>query len=528
MKLFLSFILSTFWLLKATKASPAVNIKTYDLPSTNRSQIMSRQTTSSKLVFCHFMIGVVSDRTSSADFDADMQRAKSLGIDAFALNIGTDSYTDTQLGYAYESAANNDMSVFISFDFNWWNAASDAAAVGAKIAQYAGLSAQLHVDVDGASYVFASSFAGDGLDIATVRSIASADGFPDIYFAPNFHPGVGDLSVIDGALNWLAWENDGDNKAPQGGVVVTVTEGDQEYESALSLTQGYIAPASGWFSTHFGPEVSYSKNWVFPSDLLWYMRWLEILEMQPSFVEIVTWNDYGESHYIGPLSSPHTDDGSSKWVNDMPHNGWLDLAKPFISAYKAGASSPASYITSDEIIYWYRITPKNLDCDSTDTTMVTANNDTGNYFEGRPNGYDTMADDVFVVPLLTAAGTITVNTGATEYTFDAPAGASAFSVPFEVGAQSFALSRNGVQVMSATSLKVIQDTCPCGIYNFNAYVGTVPEGTRDVLSADGLASLTTGLKVACDPTPSLPVTPPTTTAATATSTATAAATSPPV
>lgn len=47
------------------------------------------------------------------------------------------------------------------------------------------------------------------------------------------------------------------------------------------------------------------------------MRWLEILELQPPFVEIITWNDYGESHYIGPLSSPHTDDGSSKWVNDM-------------------------------------------------------------------------------------------------------------------------------------------------------------------------------------------------------------------
>ena len=33
------------------------------------------------------------------------------------------------------------------------------------------------------------------------------------------------------------------------------------------------------------------------------------------------WNDYGESHYIGPLSSPHIDDGNSKWTNDMfvPH-----------------------------------------------------------------------------------------------------------------------------------------------------------------------------------------------------------------
>ena len=85
--------------------------------------------------------------------------------------------------------------------------------------------------------------------------------------------------------------------------------------------------------THFGPEVSYSKNWVFPStmvfhavlsliliysgDMLIYLRWLEILANPPQYLELVTWNDYGESHYIGPLSTRHTDDGGSKWANDM-------------------------------------------------------------------------------------------------------------------------------------------------------------------------------------------------------------------
>jgi hypothetical protein len=56
---------------------------------------------------------------------------------------------------------------------------------------------------------------------------------------------------------------------------------------------------------------------VFPSDRLWFDRWRQILELAPRFVEIITWNDYGESHYIGPLASPHTDDGASKWVMDM-------------------------------------------------------------------------------------------------------------------------------------------------------------------------------------------------------------------
>jgi len=430
-----------------------------------------------------------------------------------------DPYTDQQLGFAYQSAANNGMNVFISFDFNWYSDSSGAQAVGQKIAQYAGQSAQLKVD----GKVFASSFAGDALDVDAMRSAAGQD----VFFAPNFHPGQGDFSKIDGALNWLGWENDGNNKAPQNGVTVTVTQGDSSYDNALS-GKPYIAPASAWFSTHFGAEVSYSKNWVFPSDLLWYNRWFEILALKPRFVEVVTWNDYGESHYIGPLSSKHNDDGNSKWTNDMPHDGWLDMAKPFIAAFKAGDDSPNAHITSDQLIYWYRITPKALDCDSTDTTMGPANNASGNYFNGRPNGYDIMSDSVFVVPLLTSAGTVTVNSGGTLYTFDAPAGASSLEVPFNVGAQAFALSRNGQEVISATSLKEIRNTCPCGIYNFNAYVGTVPAGDSDPLGPDGLNQLPNGLKVSCAPTPSLPATPPATTAATATITATAAPTSVPV
>jgi hypothetical protein len=106
-----------------------------------------------------------------------------------------DGYTDQQLGYAYQSAQNNGMKVFISFDFNWYSPTSGAQAVGAKIAQYASQPAQLMIN----GKVFASSFAGDALDVAAMRSAA---GVP-VFWAPNFHPGQADFSEIDGALNWL-------------------------------------------------------------------------------------------------------------------------------------------------------------------------------------------------------------------------------------------------------------------------------------------------------------------------------------
>ncbi|KAL0580548.1 hypothetical protein V5O48_001453 [Marasmius crinis-equi] len=484
----------------------------------NVTSLETRQSGNTKLVFAHFMIGITGNRGSSSDYDNDMTRAKAIGIDAFALNIATGQ--ETQVQFAYDSAAAKGLKTFISFDCNFYQPGSEGT-IGSTISRFASHPAQLRVN----NKVFVSTFIGDNLNVNAIRAAASG---VDIYFAPNFHPGQSDFGPLDGALNWMGWQSNGNNKAPGNGVLVTVQAGDQSYRSALG-SKGYIAPLSPWFSTHFGGEVSYSKNWVFPSDLLLYRRWLDILKLQPTFVEIVTWNDYGESHYIGPLSAPHTDDGASKWVNDMPHTGWSDLSKPFIAAYKAGSTSVQSFITDEKLIYWYRITPKSLNCDATDTTMGPGNNASGDFFNGRPNGFDTMTDDVFVVSLLKSPGTVTVNSGGTLYTFNAPAGSSAFAVPFKVGSQRFALSRNNNEVMSATSLKVVQNTCPCGLYNFNAYVGTVPAGERDVLTTGAsLAAFQNGLKVACDPSPSLPATPPATTAATTTIAATAAPTSPPV
>jgi hypothetical protein len=124
-----------------------------------------------------------------------MRRAKAAGIDAFALNIGVDGYTDAQLDLAYKSAADNDMKVFISFDFNWFKT-GEAATVGQKIAKYANQAAQLKVD----NRVFASSFAGDGLDVAAMKNAAGVD----VFFVPNFHPEqTANPDSIDGGFNWM-------------------------------------------------------------------------------------------------------------------------------------------------------------------------------------------------------------------------------------------------------------------------------------------------------------------------------------
>ncbi|KAF1952324.1 glycoside hydrolase, partial [Byssothecium circinans] len=393
-----------------------------------------------KMVFAHFMMGTQASRTSSKDYDADMKQAKAAGIDAFALNIGLDSYTDTQLGYAYKSASDNGMKVFISFDFNYYTTGSEVA-IAEKVKQYASSAGQLRVD----NKPFVSTFNGNQEAAKTLNAAALKKAAGDIYLVPNFQP-KGSLDGIDGAFNWMAWPNNGANRAPTAAVNNTVENGDTDYKNWLG-TKDYMAPVSPWFFTDFD---QYDKHWVFPGDLLWFNRWNNVLNAAPRFIEIVTWNDFGESHNIVNLPAGSSVDGAS-WSADQPHEGWLEMALPYIKAFKAGAKAPT--IEEEKLVYWYRPS-KVADC--------------AKAIEGK----QSLQDAVFVVALLKSAGTVTVTSGGTTNTFEAKAGAQAFQVPMAYGKQTFKLSRSGKEVFSSTGKKEIAaSNCPVAKTNLNAFVG---------------------------------------------------------
>lgn len=174
------------------------------------------------------------------------------------------------------------------------------------------------------------------------------------------------------------------------------------------------------------------------------------------------------------------------------------MSKSFIAAFKAGAKDPLEYITEEKLVYWYRPTPRGVNCDATDTTMQSNASSGETFVRGRPDGWQSMTDEVFVVALLKKAAEVEVHSGSQTKKFQAPAGISAWAAPMGVGKQKFSVTRDGHTVLSGTSAKDIVNSCVCGIYNFNAYVGTLPAPeTIDRLQPDGLAMLTQGLKAPC-------------------------------
>jgi len=69
-------------------------------------------------------------------------------------------------------------------------------------------------------------------------------------------------------------------------------------------------------------------------------RFGQVLQLQPDFIEIQTWNDAGESHYMGN-SWPEPIAGSNigAYTDGYDHTGYKEILPAFIRAYKSGATT---------------------------------------------------------------------------------------------------------------------------------------------------------------------------------------------
>jgi len=66
-------------------------------------------------------------------------------------------------------------------------------------------------------------------------------------------------------------------------------------------------------------------------------RMAQVLQLQPDFVEVLTWNDAGECHYVGNFWQEQiagTTEGD--YSDGFDHKGWLHVLTPFIKAFKMG------------------------------------------------------------------------------------------------------------------------------------------------------------------------------------------------
>lgn len=83
---------------------------------------------------------------------------------------------------------------------------------------------------------------------------------------------------------------------------------------------------------HYG-KISYNKNFVFcGDDWLLARRWELLVKNRDkiAIAQIVTWNDYGESSYVGPIEGVQPQ--SQAWTNGFDNH--QSLEQTFWFCYK--------------------------------------------------------------------------------------------------------------------------------------------------------------------------------------------------
>ncbi|KAF5332425.1 hypothetical protein D9758_015104 [Tetrapyrgos nigripes] len=112
--------------------------------------------------------------------------------------------------------------------------------------------------------------------------------------------------------------------------------------------------------------TTFNKNFLYTADQhLYAKRWEALVNSSfptndsPSnplnidIIQIVFWNDYDESHYIGPIKEAQPT-GSKAWTGGMGHAAWLPLTSYYASAFKNGGQYPDISKDEEKLVMWSR------------------------------------------------------------------------------------------------------------------------------------------------------------------------------
>ncbi|KAJ3563808.1 hypothetical protein NP233_g8693 [Leucocoprinus birnbaumii] len=404
-------------------------------PTTSKSATTGpKKTGQPRLVAAHFIVGNAYPYTVD-DWSKDITLAASKGIDAFSLNIGHEAWQFRRAQDAYTAAKNLNSTKGISFrlfpSFDMSTLPCAMASQGEALQDFV---TEFHNHSNQFMYkgkMFVTTFGGEQcsygqktMDDGWWKILKS--GKIGVFLVTAFFqdPALyGGYRSPDGALAWnSAW--------PMGNYPIN-SEYDEKYFECLG-NRTYMAAVSPWMFTNF---VYRGDDWLFAS------RW-ELLVAQRKrihLIQVISWNDYGESHYIGPISD------------------WLDLMYYYIVAFKTGKYPP---IDKDRVFLWGRLYPKDLDVVADPV--------------GKPRNWDFTQDSIWAVLFLQAESQITFSCGSARHYVRLPAGVSKIYLNVTEECQvTIVVARLGAVVMDFTPKGFTFQRSP-KVYNFNAFVAASP------------------------------------------------------
>lgn len=328
-------------------------------------------------VFAHYMAGDID--ASSAE--TDVKAAAAIGFDAFAINLNADAlnsnWAERCTDRLFTAAKNNGFKCFISMDLDNANDAT-RDQFWTYLNKYMAHDAYYKVE-DGRPLL--STFSLGSTNPSNwplfLKDLNNGNG---VYFLPEpdnregyyaYNQPAGTKAfwdtwapVVDGVFSWeTAWTKDGKNN-------VSTSDWDEPHAAeAHRRDLSYMVPMSSLQYKHW-VEGNRNDNWYRVGEVNLPERMTQVLGMEPKadFAEVITWNDSGESHYIGTVHKDGQIPAFAEYANEetYSHVAWQPLFHSFNDAFKRGVDARGMKPMEQGKDYvgamWYRSVTTNANC----------------------------------------------------------------------------------------------------------------------------------------------------------------------
>ena len=376
------------------------------------------------MVFAHYMIQFAP---ANLDYTNDINLAKNAGFDAFAVDYSDNAPSfATRLDILYNTAAKLGFKVFITIDTTTM---VDVDQVVNITNFYADSPAQAK---DAAGNIFLSSFEVNPPGWNWQTDVVDKIKVP--------------VTLLPGSLGQVGSD---ETSLPNRGAgpftwVHPALSADQEKAVDKTFADARDADNKVWMAgvaPWFFKRLSSDTNWLHAQDSNIYIdRWVELLKLKPNYIEVISWNDYGESHYIGPAdTTPESElmqPDRPDYYGNLDHSAFLKMSTIFIKTFKAGDTTVTVTADEEDVFFFYRPQPvKNIPSDDAYPDNAWP----------LPENASSIEDNVYVVPFLSEPATIYLNSGGNTTSMDAPSflskGAVLFGSPAKMGSQVLTASR---------------------------------------------------------------------------------------
>jgi len=138
---------------------------------------------------------------------------------------------------------------------------------------------------------------------------------------------------LDGVFNWNSWQS---NTA---GKVTVSAISDKTFQTAAHNTDRLFM--MGISPVQF-KALDSSNNWYRRGEDNLEYRFGQALDLQPDIIQLQSWNDAGEGHYMGNIWPEPLNQRTKDLTNDYNHTGYWQILPAFIQAWKRGDTTTAN------------------------------------------------------------------------------------------------------------------------------------------------------------------------------------------